>query len=105
MPNKIREGIEVLGKYGWHQGGFGNKRVGFCLLGAVKESRISYNDTISIFHTEEYFIIRDVILEQFPERLQKTVDIVPLFNDHPDTKVEDVIMVMEKAAVELDARI
>lgn len=35
--NPFEEAIDLLEKYGWRQGGDGNRRVGFCVRGALLE--------------------------------------------------------------------
>lgn len=102
MSNKIREGIEVLAEYGWRKNAFGNAKNGFCILGAVRETMGGQMFCHNIFNTNEHSTLRDVILEQFPDRVNPLSDVVPNFNDHDSTKIEDVILVMEKAAIKMD---
>lgn len=62
-----------------------------CLLGAF--ARVSSR-------SEGLTTLNKVIGEQFPERLPQPTgwySVVPTFNDHPDTTLDDVILCCEKA--------
>jgi len=51
-------------------------------------------------------ILNDVVIEQFPDRTYdlgiRSYHSVVKFNDHPDTTEDDVVAVLEKAAVKYD---
>jgi hypothetical protein len=49
-------------------------------------------------------IIRDVVVEQYPDRLETIYGFTPivLFNDHDDTTEDEVLAVLDKAAVRYD---
>lgn len=94
---------------------------GFCMLGALgwaydAEPRIFetgwLDDTEEAVNHPELLkavtTVAEVIKEQFPDRLRESTPIhqipcfVPSFNDHEDTTLSDVVLVLEKAAVKLD---
>lgn len=108
--NLARKTIEVIADKGWIKGNYQKlagsnpddpwNRPGVCLYGGF---RLAIKEFGSIFDIEgaERSII-DVIVEQFPERQEMGQNEIPSFNDHKDTRIEDVVMVLEKAAVKLD---
>lgn len=100
--NLIRDMIPVISKLGWIKG---NARTlqGVCIYGAWCEVG-EINGTKPL----EWIIIEEVIKEQFPDRYipdQIFPAPMPYFNDHEKTVIEDVIMVLEKAAIKWDERI
>lgn len=84
MTNTIREAIRVLSRAGWTKDAFTDASGRHCIQGALYEVYV-------------------VIETQFPERTGGVG--VSRFNDHPDTTVDDVVQVMEKAAVRKDERV
>lgn len=91
-----REAIEVLKTVGWGKGLYVSSDGKRCLMGAI--SRASITQPMSNVR-RTLTNIEDIILEQFPERFISLGAITPNFNDHPDTTLEDVILVLEKAAI------
>jgi hypothetical protein len=55
----------------------------------------------------ECLLVAEIIKEQFPDRLRSShrlypSSIIPTFNDHPNTTLEDVQLVLRKAAIQCD---
>lgn len=103
--NIIRQALPHVPGH-WLKGSMADGNGNHCGIGWV-----AYQHLLSSVPIEEYFDAitkMDVIAtEQYPERVywDDTVRQFASFNDHPDTTEDEVIAVMEKAAVELDARI
>jgi hypothetical protein len=89
---------------GWRKGGMYGEDGSACLIGAIDRvlSRKQENSTrsaLTCFQAASEIVL-PVIREQFPERIGRYA--VPnnptaRFNDHPDTTLDDVILVCEKA--------
>jgi hypothetical protein len=108
-----RKAIEVLAERGWNQGGLVGAGGRVCALGALSIACYGnpHLDTEGMTHSartsahqamgEAWLQAADVVKEQFPERVVGVGTDLPLarFNDHPDTTLDDVILVLEKAAV------
>ena len=84
---------------GWIRRSFGAWRKpdgGVCLLGAMRR----VGDDNSLLQPK---VLRAIVLEQFPSRAGSGglgglgCEAIAKFNDHPDTTLDDVIMVCEKA--------
>lgn len=90
--NPHRKAIEVLAERGWTKGTLEDAN-GVCIIGAC----------LHAYRFFELSPIRDVVEEQYPERVKRPgFSPVAAFNDHPDTTLEDVILVLEKAAARFD---
>lgn len=102
MTNPIREAVENLSGH-WHQGGYnsedGNNS---CALGHLR-SVMGFHENYDNFDYTEWRkcigILNRTSGAMFPDRTSQNIVI---FNDHPDTTEDDVIAVMEKAAVRYD---
>ena len=90
--NPEREALRVLAERGWCKGRLESSDGRRCLVGAAAAGVVGHQ----IDWMEVLGNIRAVAQEQFPER--RAVGVVD-FNDHPDTTLEDVIAVLEKAAI------
>lgn len=93
---KIRERLLT---HGWWKSAFGNEEGPNCLAGAAIQVR---EDRIDLCYLDGSDLIA-VIKEQFPERMRAhTYDVgwgdVTDFNDWSDTTLEDVLLVLDKAA-------
>ena len=84
---------------------------GRCLIGHVLGDDLhAINDTCYTDYSDlpEARIIMRIIKEQYPERLIGSLlaggpdSVAFTFNDHRDTRVDDVVKVLEKAAVQID---
>lgn len=111
MDNVIRNAIEVIAEKGWIKGDLERQngyisqssdtpeewtRPGVCMIGALRfGAKIDRSEDLPIYIMN---IVQNVIDDQLFDRGHN----IPFFNDHEDTVVEDVIMVLEKAAVRLD---
>ncbi len=110
MTNTIREAIRVLSRTGWTKDAFTDDSGRHCLQGALYEAyglcaldSRGVGVRLSRELAEDVRLVNDVIEAQFPERFGGIG--VSRFNDHPDTTIEDVVRVMEKAAVRKDERV
>jgi len=110
MTNTIREAIKVLSRTGWAKDAFTDAAGRHCIQGALYEAhglRPFDGRQIAVPLTcemaDDVRLVNEVIAAQFPERTGGVG--VSRFNDHPDTTVEDVVRVMEKAAVRMDERV
>jgi len=114
MNNPIREAVQKLAGH-WHHDGYtdyNNPEPNGCGLYWLDQVRLEDEDAIVTASGVTKYdvaenILRKTAAEQFPERAA-----VPgnkfcsfgFFNDHPDTTEDDVIAVMEKAAIAFDER-
>ncbi len=110
MTNTIREAIRVLSRAGWAKDNFTDEAGRHCLQGALYEAHgicpAHTRDVRRPVHGElaaDVRLVNEVIRDQFPERVGGVG--ISRFNDHPETTVEDVIRVMEKAAVRKDEQV
>jgi hypothetical protein len=107
--NKIDQVIETIKNVGWHQGSYynfdeDNTIIGVCIIGAIRHTAARHNVSPSLFMHKPMAMIRSIINEQYPDRMDPEMAVVPAFNDHKDTTIEDVIAVLEKASIELDEK-
>lgn len=98
MRNMAQEALDILHKYGWHQGSIGSTDEGFCIGGALCMARPNFG------YEPETVVIENVIAEQFPDRYDPERRFAR-FNDHAETTFSDVECVLEKASIEIDARV
>lgn len=103
MSAPERRAIERLQQGGWWRG-FGSGSSGggkYCYLTALGWESV---DELEEARDRAEKIIR----EQFPERCVEgagSVFTVTDFNDHPDTTLDDVLLVLEKAAIEAESQL
>lgn len=117
--NPIREAAEQI-KGHWHQGYYHTDDMKkFCGVGMMRKV-VGDLENVNPFATgndwrspsEAYYstircageIMDGVAAEQFPDRMEGVESFVS-FNDHPETTEDEVIAVLEKAAVKWDERI
>jgi hypothetical protein len=110
MTNTIREAIRVLSRTGWTKDAFTDGGRRHCLQGALYEAygqcpfdSRQLNTRLSAEMADDVRLVNEVIEAQYPERTGGVG--VSRFNDHPDTTLEDVVLVMEKAALRKDERV
>lgn len=110
MTNTIREAIKVLSRTGWTKDSFTDQGGRHCLQGALYESHglrpfdgRQVGVPLSRELVDDVRLVNEVVEDQFPERVGGVG--VSRFNDHPQTTLEDVIRVMEKAAIRKDERV
>jgi hypothetical protein len=106
MNIDINAVIDELQK-GWRKGDYGDVGGGgpVCLRGAcARVAGLTHSDDLGDFgETQVDPIFAEPIREHVPERVEiaafskSGVPWVPAFNDHPDTTLDDVILVCEKA--------
>ena len=110
MTNTIREAIRVLSRAGWAKDAFTDASGRHCIQGALYEAyglcpfdgrQIALPLTSAM--ADDVRLVNEVISAQFPERTGGVG--VSRFNDHPDTTMDDVVSVMEKAAIRKDERV
>lgn len=109
--NIERKAIEVLAERGWGKGAYLEPHTGnVCGLGAIAIA-VGMNDCDinrgTLFNPPAEFDahrkhLDDIATEQFPDRIGTGWFGFFGFNDHPDTNIEDVLLVLEKAAVRAD---
>lgn len=81
---------------GWIKGYYFGEDGGVCLVGGL--SAASQRDVASVERDLEDSVLPAIIREQFPARAEGIgTDLIESFNDHEDTTVDDVILVLEKA--------
>lgn len=89
---------------GWRKEGFGEwdeSSGSVCLLGAVRRvSGVEHLIDAWKVDREADGLLTPIVEAHFPERLLGTELDVTSFNDHPDTTLDDVILVCEKARAE-----
>ena len=107
MTNRIRAAIEVLASTGWTKQAFTDDAGRHCLQGALYEAHgvvPRCGDKPGLALTEDLAadvrMVNHVIEEQYPDRFGAIG--VARFNDHPETTVDDVVRVLEKAAARSD---
>lgn len=105
--NRIRQAIEVLAGRGWTQGAFTDEGGRHCLQGALYEAhgvcplrRGSVVGPLPPDLAADVALVNEVVGANYPERFGGVG--VSRFNDHPETTVDDVVRVLEKAAVRRD---
>lgn len=104
MNNTIRQALEILARRGWTKDAFTDETGRHCLQGALYEAHgvDCSGDTqrgrpLSEQLAADLRVVNEVISEQYPERRGGVG--VSRFNDHPETTIDDVVTVLEKAAV------
>lgn len=108
--NIIREAVSRLPGH-WSKGAYEGPDGTHCGLGHIqaaydaiygKDTHYSWNAVPALNQIRH--LMAKVAREQFPERAHNPDGMCSFvrFNDHPDTTESDVILVMEKAAVQLD---
>lgn len=110
MLNTIRTALDVLSKRGWTKDAFTDQDGRHCLQGALYEAHLlalPAEKQPGVPVTEplaaDIRLVNEVIEDQYPERSGGIG--VSRFNDHPETTVEDVVRVLEKAAVRKDEQL
>jgi hypothetical protein len=110
MTNTIRTAIEVLARKGWTKDAFTDEAGRHCLQGALYEAHClplpvekqpgrAVPEDLAL----DLRLVNEVIGAQYPERLGGVG--ASRFNDHPETTLEDVVTVLEKAAVRKDEQL
>ncbi len=99
-----------MSRSGWTKNAFTDESGRHCLQGALYEAHgICAVDGGQVGRpvdgelAGDVGLVNEVIREQFPERFGGVG--ASRFNDHPHTTVDDVIAVMEKAAVRKDEQV
>lgn len=102
--------MEVLAKRGWAKDAFTDEGGRHCLQGALYEAHLlapPAEKQLGTPITEELAtdirLVNEVIEAQYPERVGGVG--VSRFNDHPETTIDDVLRVLEKAAVRKDEQL
>ena len=107
MTDRIRAAIEVLARTGWTKQAFTDEDGRHCLQGALYEAHglvprcddqpgVALRDDLAA----DVRAVNEVIQEQYPDRFGAVG--ISRFNDHQETTVDDVVRVLEKAAVRND---
>jgi hypothetical protein len=92
--------IAELRSKGWRKGGMYGENGSACLIGAIDRVLARPSSSLECFDVARDTVL-PVIREQFPDRLKpyrnSPTNSTARFNDHPDTTLDDVILVCEKA--------
>jgi hypothetical protein len=117
--DRFRSGAVGWTQHQWYERGRGRQPAKRCLAGELLTvTAANFQDMDRVNRDPECQLVRDIILEQFPDRTRDAfctcteckrkkgnlspAAIIPRFNDHPDTTFEDVLLVLEKAAIKCD---
>lgn len=100
MTNHIRRALEVLARTGWTKHAFTDDGGRHCLQGALYDAYGVCPDRVSGELAQDVRLVNETIEEQYPERFGAVG--ISRFNDHPETTLDDVIRVLEKAAIRKD---
>ena len=110
MANRIRDAIELLARRGWTRGRFSDEAGQHCLQGALYEAHGRCPNrpghlgrTIRGELAADIRLVNEIIAAEYPDRMGAVG--VSRFNDHPETTIDDVVRVLEKAAVRRDEAI
>ena len=110
MTNMIREAIRVIARAGWTKDAFADEAGRHCLQGALYEAHglHPFDDRqvgvpVRGELASDLRLVNEVVAAQFPDRAGPIG--VSRFNDHPDTTVDEVLRVLEKAAIIRDERL
>lgn len=102
--NIIREAMKSLPGH-WHKGGLTDRNGNYCGLGHIINAfdLTGLDITGHTSAVDVYYLLDIKAKEMFPDRLgnENTAASAafPQVNDHPDTTEEDILAVMEKAAI------
>lgn len=100
--NPIAEAVKNLPGH-WFQGDFGDWEGNYCGFGHLQNVYIENGQQCD---QATFDLLNDVAGELFPDRAAYgAIFSFPAFNDHVDTTEEDVVAVMEKAAVRYDEQV
>lgn len=108
VVNRIREAISVLARRGWTKDAFTDGDGRHCLQGALYEA-YGVNASDCAHHMRlrlagelaaDMRLVNDIVASEYPDRFGGVG--ASRFNDHPETTVDDVVRVLEKAAVRRD---
>lgn len=109
MSNRIRAALEILARRGWTQRTFTDETGRHCIQGALYEAHCVEPERyervwrpLSASLLADVGLVNEVIETEYPERVGAVG--VSQFNDHPETTIDDVVRVLEKAAVRRDER-
>lgn len=100
MTNHIRRALEVLASTGWTKHAFTDDGGRHCLQGALYDAYGLCPDKVTGELADDVRIVNQMIEEQYPDRFGAVG--ISRFNDHPETTLEDVVRVLEKAAIRKD---
>lgn len=106
MNNPIREACKRLPGH-WYKGGLGDNRGNLCGIGHLREVLFE-TDQYGDYWNETVNLMNSTAGELFPDRAVFEPGEYPsfaVFNDHKDTTEEEVLSVMEKAAIKLEEQV
>src|SRR5665213_2036541 len=106
MMNIIREAMGAMAKRGFCKWTQEDQRGHVCVAGALARAHFNGDGNQWTRELQPYMqLIADVAREQYPDRAignDNWGSAAVHFNNHKDTVIEDVLRVMDKAAVRLD---
>ena len=82
IANQLQSARSLIEEFGFNKGFFGNKRVGFCVLGALVEA--------ARWKSEAH---EDIVRQVLPSKNDSLI----LFNDDPKTKKQDILSLFDAA--------
>lgn len=111
MANRIREAIEVLARRGWTKDSFTDTDGRHCMQGALYEAHgvnmIACSSPVRLAVegdlASDMALLNAIVQSEYPDRFGAVG--TSRFNDHPETTIDDVVRVMEKAAVRRDEQL
>ena len=98
----LEKGAEALAEHGHVKGTYGMPGYGFCALGSMRH--VTHGSSLIPLHSPDYNAYQEAV-----QRLEDEVeadgwerregwDLIPGFNDDPRTTLEDVRLMMKRAA-------
>ena len=104
--NQIHQAAELIRRRGHVKGSYQTDK-GFCAVGAL--NFVGVREIVSSGQqSHDGDVVADVIREQYPDRVnlpcRTGFAAIVRFNDHEDTTQDEVVAVLEKAAIKLDER-
>ncbi len=98
----VRQAAELLRTRGWAQGRAQDSQGRLCLWGAILVATALQQDRLTV-RDEAVSGVDRVVVEQYPERLGGSYAYAAIqFNDNPVTCLDEVLAVLDKAAVLAD---
>lgn len=96
IADVFRKAVENLKTYGWVQGAFGHRDIGYCAFGAIKRAAGCNHPILELLTVRRF--IRWMFENGFADRL----DTIARWNDKPGRTKDEVILYMTKCADGID---
>ena len=101
--NPYDAAADLLVERGWIKGQAEDNEGHLCMIGAMMHALNGALSRAGMYWSQQLDIPTRIIAEQFPDRT-RTTSLSPTshFNDHPDTTLEDVLLVLDKSGRKYD---